>query len=143
MAMTMHCDIVSAEKEIYSGPVTMLIATGELGELGITPRHQQLLTRLKPGHIELKVQHKEMAEVFYVSGGFLEVQPHAVTVLADTVERGEDLDEEAARKALEEAERILKDQKEGKEVATAEAMLAQASAQLRIIDELRKKGLMK
>lgn len=139
MAMTMHCDIVSAESEIYSGPVTMLIAAGEMGDLGITPRHQQLLTRLKPGQIELYLQHGENA-LYYISGGFLEVQPHTVTILADTVVRADDLDEAAAKTAVEEAEKQLNDIQDKMEIAQAQAQLAEALGQLKVINELKRKA---
>ena len=93
MAMTMHVDIVSAEKEIFSGTVEMVSATAELGEVGILPRHSQMLTRLKPGQVWVKIPNGE-EQVFYISGGLLEVRPHVVTVLADTAERAADFDGE-------------------------------------------------
>ena len=137
MAMTMHCDIVSAEESIFSGTVTGVFATGEMGELGIMPRHAQLITRLKPGYVRVTRQHDE-DEFYYVSGGLLEVQPHVVTVLADTLIRGEDIQEEAARKAIEDAERALADA--SPEMDPAEALLqkAQAEAQIEAVNRLRR-----
>lgn len=137
MAMTMHCDIVSAEDTLYSGPVTMMIATGEMGELGITPRHAQLITRLKPGQIRLHLQHGD-EEFFYVSGGILEVQPHTVTVLADTAVRAHDIDESAAIAAKEEAERAMHDRDSEMSLADAQAKMAEAMAQLQALERLRK-----
>lgn len=134
---SIHCDIVSAEGEIFSGEVKMVFATGEMGELGIAPRHAPLLTRLKPGQV--RVQKDDGAEEFYyVSGGLIEVQPHVVTVLADTATRARDLDEAAAQKAKEEAERALEDRTGEIEVAEAQAQLAEAMAQLQAIERLRK-----
>jgi F-type H+-transporting ATPase subunit epsilon len=134
---TIRCDIVSAEEEIYSGPVSMVVATGEMGELGIAPRHAPLITRLKPGQVRVVLPSGE-EQLFYVSGGILEVQPQAVSVLTDTAIRGKDLDESAARKAKEEAERVLANRSEAMEVAEAQAQLAQALAQLQALERLRK-----
>ena len=106
MAMTVHCDIVSAEGEIFSGLVEMVIAHGNLGDIGIAPGHAPLITDLKPGPIRL-VKLGGEAEVFYISGGFLEVQPSMVKVLADTVQRAADIDEAAAQLALQAAEKAL------------------------------------
>ena len=106
MAMTVHCDIVSAEGEIFSGLVEMVIAHGALGDLGIALGHAPLITNLKPGPIRLIKQGGE-AEVFYISGGFLEVQPNMVKVLADTVQRAADLDEASAQEAVKAAEKAL------------------------------------
>jgi F-type H+-transporting ATPase subunit epsilon len=136
MAMTIHVDIVSAEKEIYSGLVDAVFASAVMGELGIYPRHTPLLTRLKPGEVRVLVNGKE--EQFYVSGGMLEVQPHVVTVLADTAMRADDVDEAAALEAKENAERALKDTGAKMEYAEAQAKLAEAMAQLRVIDRMRK-----
>lgn len=135
---TIHCDIVSAEASIFSGEVAMVFATGELGELGIAPRHAPLLTRLSPGQVRVKLTDGE-EEFYYVSGGLLEVQPHLVTVLADTAARAHDLDEAAAAKAKEEAERAIQERTGAMEVAEAQAQLAQAAAQLAAIERLRKK----
>ena len=137
MAMTMHVDIVSAEKSIYSGVVEMISATAEMGELGIMPRHSQLLTRLKPGQVRIKVSDSE-EQVFYVSGGLLEVQPHVVTVLADTAERAADLDEAEAIAAKQRAEQAIADRKSDIDYARAQAELAEAIAQLQAIERLRK-----
>jgi F-type H+-transporting ATPase subunit epsilon len=137
MAMTLHVDIVSTNKEIFSGPATLVTAMGELGELGILPRHSQLLTRLKPGPVRLRMQSGEEL-VFYVSGGLMEVQPHVVTILADTAERAADLDEAAVLEAKRHAEQLMADKRSEYEYARAEAELAQAIAQLRAIEKLRK-----
>ena len=108
MSKTIRCDIVSAHEEIYSGEAAMIYATGMVGELGISPRHAPLITKLKPGPVRVAQPDGEEA-FFYVGGGILEVQPHVVTVLADTAVRADDLDEAAATKAKEEAERELQD----------------------------------
>ena len=134
---TIRCDIVSAEEEIYSGPVSMVVATGEMGELGIAPKHAPLITRLKAGQVRVILPNGE-EQLIYVSGGILEVQPQVVTVLTDTAIRGKDLDEAAAKKAKEEAERILANRSEAMEVAEAQAQLAQAIAQLQALERLRK-----
>jgi F-type H+-transporting ATPase subunit epsilon len=138
MAMTMHCDIVSAEKEIFSGRVTMVIATGAMGELGILPGHAPLLTGIKPGPVRLKFDNGE-EQVFFASGGYIEVQPSTVTVLADTALRADDLDESAAAQAKEQAERTLQDQSAEFEFSMAAAQLAEASARLRTLEELKKR----
>ncbi len=138
MAMTMHCDIVSAEREIFSGRVTMVIATGTLGELGIMPGHAPLLTGIVPGPVRLKMDGGE-EEVFFASGGFLEVQPGVVTVLADTALRADDLDEAEAAAAKEQAERTLSDQAADFDFSVAAAQLAEAGARLRTLAELRKR----
>jgi F-type H+-transporting ATPase subunit epsilon len=138
MAMTLHVDIVSAEAEIFSGTVTMVFAPAEMGEVGIAPRHAPLLTRLKPG--EVRVQQADGSEQsFFISGGMLEVQPHVVTVLADTAIRAHDLDEAAAVQAKERAERMLADKHADIDYAKAQAELAQSIAQLRAIQKLRHK----
>jgi F-type H+-transporting ATPase subunit epsilon len=138
MAMTMHCDIVSAEKEIFSGRVTMVIATGALGELGVMPGHAPLLTGIKPGPVRLKFDNGD-EQVFFASGGFLEVQPSTVTVLADTALRADDLDEAAALQAKETAERSLQDQAADFDFSVATAQLAEASARLRTVEELKRR----
>jgi F-type H+-transporting ATPase subunit epsilon len=138
MAMTVHCDIVSAEGEIFSGLVEMVIAHGNLGDLGISPGHAPLLTDLKPGPIRLIKQGGE-AEVFYISGGFLEVQPNVVKVLADTVRRAADLDEASAQEALKAAEKALHEQGSDFDYSAAAARLAEAAAQLRTVQQIRKK----
>jgi F-type H+-transporting ATPase subunit epsilon len=138
MAMTMHVDIVSAEREIFSGTANMVFAPAEMGEVGIMPRHTPLLTRLKSG--EVRVQRPEGQEdYFYVSGGLLEVQPHVVTVLADTAQRATDIDEAAALAAKQRAEEALRDQEGKMDYARAQAELAEAIAQLKAIERLRKK----
>ena len=120
MAMTMHIDIVSAEAEIFSGTVEMVVAPAIMGEVGIYPRHTQMLTPLKPGEVHVTKQGGEI-ESFYVSGGVLEVQPHCVTVLSDTCVRAHDLDEAAVLEAKRAAEQALQDRKGEMELAEAEA----------------------
>ncbi|NIM71403.1 MAG: F0F1 ATP synthase subunit epsilon [Xanthomonadales bacterium] len=135
---TIRCDIVSAQEEIFSGEAAMVFATGTMGELGISPRHAPLITALKPGPV--RVQKPDGEEAFYfVSGGILEVQPHVVTVLADTAVRGADIDEAAAQRAKEEAERELADRTGELEIAEAQAKLAEAIAQLQALQRFRKK----
>jgi F-type H+-transporting ATPase subunit epsilon len=136
-AQKIHIDIVSAEQAIFSGEVDQVIATGEAGELGIMPGHTALLTKLKPGEIRLMNQGQE--DLFYVSGGILEVQPHLITVLADIVARAADLDEMAAMAAKEHAEKLLADQSAEINFVRANAELAEAMAQLRLISKLRDK----
>ena len=137
MASTIRCDIVSAEEEIFHGEAQLVVATGEEGELGIAPRHAALITRLKPGQVRVHLPNGE-EQFFYVSGGILEVQPSVVTVLADTALRAKDLDEAAARKAKEEAERMLANRTDALEVAQAQGQLAQAVAQLQALERLRR-----
>lgn len=137
MAMTIHVDIVSAEGAIHSGKAAMLYAPGEMGELGIAPRHTPLLTRLKPGDVRVENEHGEM-EHYYVSGGMLEVQPDVITVLADTAVRADSLDEAKALEAKQRAEDALAGQAAEFEYAKAQAELAEAVAQLRAIQKLRK-----
>ena len=137
MTSTIRVDIVSAEAEIFSGDATMVIATGELGELGITPRHAPLITRLKAGHVDVVLANGERQQ-FYVSGGILEVQPQVVTVLADTAARATDLDEASAQRAKKEAEDALANRTDVIEVAEAQAKLVQAMAQLQALERLRK-----
>lgn len=134
---TIRCDIVSAEQEIFHGMAEMIIATGEMGELGIAPRHAPLITRLKPGQVRV-IQPGGEEQFFYVSGGILEVQPQVVTILTDTAVRAADLDEAAAKKAKDEAERMLANRAEAMEVAEAQAKLAEAMAQLQALERLRK-----
>lgn len=135
---TMHCDIVSAEREIFSGTVTMVSVTGSIGELGILPGHAPLLTGIRPGPVQLRLENGE-EEVFFASGGFLEVQPGVVTILADTAARAEDLDEAAAVEAREAAERALSEQAADFDFSVAAAQLADAMAQQRTLEELRKR----
>lgn len=139
MAMTIHVDIVSAEQEVYSGLAEMLFAPAELGEVGIAPRHAPLITRLKPGEVRVKISDKESQE-FYVSGGLLEVQPHVVTVLADTAIRAHDIDEAQALQAKARAEEMLSDKSGKVDYALAQAQLAEAVMQLRTLERLRKRG---
>ena len=137
MTTTIRCDIVSAEEEIFRGDVTMVVATGEMGELGIAPRHAPLITRLKPGKLVLTLADGERLDIV-VSGGILEVQPQVVTILADTAIRAENIDELAVQKAKEEAERVLANRGEAMEIAEAQAKLAEAMAQLLALERLRK-----
>lgn len=137
MTHTIRVDIVSAEAEIYSGEATLVVATGELGELGIAPRHAPLITRLKPGHVDVVAAGGERQQ-FYVSGGILEVQPQVVTILAVTAVRAADLDEAAALKAKGEAEAALANRGETLDVAEAQAKLAEALAQLQALERMRK-----
>lgn len=134
---TIRCDIVSAEDEIFHGNVTLVVATGEMGELGIAPRHAPLITRLKPGYVRVTLENGDSQE-FYVSGGILEVQPQVVSVLADTAIRAKDLDEAAAKAAKEEAERALANRAPDMDLAEAQAKLAEAVAQLQALERLRK-----
>ncbi|MDK2122533.1 F0F1 ATP synthase subunit epsilon [Parachitinimonas caeni] len=141
MAMTMHVDVVSAEEQIYSGTAEFVAVPGELGELGILPRHAPLLTKIKPGALRIKVANTNDEEVLvYVSGGILEVQPHVVTVLADTAIRGQDLDEAKALDAKRKAEEALSNRSGSMDYAKAQAELAEAIAQLAAIQKLRKRG---
>ncbi len=136
MTTTIRCDIVSAEEEIFHGDVVMVVATGEMGELGIAPRHAPLITRLKPGKVVVTLPGGEKLD-FYVSGGILEVQPQVVTVLADTAGRAQDLDEQAVLAAKAEAERILANRSEAMDVAQAQQRLAEVQAQLQALERLR------
>lgn len=138
MAMTAHCDIVSAEEQIFSGLVEMVVAVGVVGDLGILPGHTPLLTQLKPGPIRLIRQGGE-EEIYYCSGGILEVQPASITVLADTVVRADNLDAAAAEEARKQAEHALENQKDEVDYANAAAQLAEAAARLRTLDAIRKK----
>lgn len=134
----MQLEIVSAEAAIFSGKVEKIIVTGSMGELGIYPGHRQLLTSLKPGQISAMLEHSK-EEIFYISGGMLEVQPEVVIVLADTALRAADLDEAAAITAKEEAEQRLGKKKSGIEYSRAMTELAEAVAQLRAIHMIRKR----
>lgn len=137
MAMTMHLDIVSAEKAIFSGTVEYVAAPAEGGEVGILPRHSEMLCLLKPGEIHIRAAEGE-EQIIYVSGGILEVQPHVVTILSDTAERAADLDEAAAQEAKRRAEEDLAERAGEFDYARAQAELAEAVAQLRAIDKLRR-----
>ncbi len=138
MAHTIHVDIVSAEGQIFSGDATMVFAPGSQGELGIAPRHAPLLTTLKAGEVRVQEEGEE-EHVFYVGGGALEVQPHLVTVLADTAARARDLDEAAAQAAKQRAEDAIRTRGVMLDIAEAQAELARAVAQLRAIERLRKR----
>jgi F-type H+-transporting ATPase subunit epsilon len=137
MASTFRCDIVSAEDEIFRGDATLLVATGELGELGIAPKHAPLITRLKPGKVVVTLPNGEQLD-FAISGGILEVQPTVVTVLTDTAIRAQDIDEAAVRAAKEEAERVLANRDDRMDVAEAQMKLAEAMAQLQALERLRR-----
>ena len=137
MTTTIRCDIVSAEQEIFHGEATLVVATGELGELGIAPRHAPLITRLKPGKVVVTTPAGEHLD-FAISGGMLEVQPDVVTVLADTAVRAQDIDEAAVRAAKDEAERVLAGRGEAMEIVEAQKRLAEVSAQLAALERLRK-----
>jgi len=138
MAMSVHCDIVSAEQAIFSGLVELLVAHGSLGDLGVGPGHAPLLTSLKPGPVRVKLQGGE-EQIYYVSGGFLEVQSSTITVLADTAVRADDVDEAAAIEAQKTAEAALTNQAGEFDYGRAASQLAEAAAQLRTIQALRKK----
>lgn len=135
--MTFHCDIVSAENEIFSGLVELLVAAGSEGDVGITYGHAPLLTGLRPGPIRVKRQNGE-EEVYYVSGGYLEVQPKAVTVLADSALRAGDMDEAAALEAKKQAEAALHNKGGEIDYSKAAIQLAEAAAQLRTLQAVRK-----
>jgi F-type H+-transporting ATPase subunit epsilon len=137
--MTIHCDIVSAEEGIFSGLVESLVATGEAGELGINYGHAPLLTALRPGPVRIVTQHGD-EEVYYVSGGFLEVQPGVVTILADTALRADDVDEAAAEEARREAEQALANQSGDFDYGRASAQLAEAAAQLATLRKMRNRA---
>lgn len=138
MAMSVHCDIVSAEEELFSGLVEMVVAHGHLGDIGIMPGHTPLLTDLKPGPVRV-IKQGGQEEIFYISGGFIEVQPNMVKVLADTATRAKDLDEAAAKEAIKAAEKALSEKGAEFDYGSAAARLAEAAAQLRTIESLRKK----
>ncbi len=135
---TVQCDIVSAEEELFSGRVEMVIAHGHMGDLGILPGHTPLISTIKPGPVRV-IKQGGGEEVYYISGGFIEVQPYTVKVLADTAIRAADLDEAAALEAKKAAEQALVNQSADFDYAAAAVRLAEAAAQLRTIHELRKK----
>lgn len=138
MAMTMHVDIVSAEESIFSGTAEFVVARASEGEVGILPRHVPMLVQLQPGEVQVRAQGGE-EQFYYVSGGLMEVQPHVITVLADTAVRAKDLDEAAASEAKRRAEEALHDRSAEMDYARAQAELAEAVAQLRAIEKLRKR----
>lgn len=137
MAITVHCDIVSAEEKVFSGLVETLVCTGEAGELGIMPGHAPLLTRLSPGPVQL-IKQDGADEFIYVDGGYLEVQPNLITVLADTAIRASDIDEEAAEKAKIAAQQEFAELSADKEFAEVASQLARSIAKLRTLKEARK-----
>ncbi len=137
MASTIRCDIVSAEAEIFHGEAELIVATGELGELGIAPKHAPLITRLKPGKVVVTLPGGEKLD-FAISGGILEVQPQVVTVLADTAVRAQDIDEAAVLAAKAEAERVLAQKDPKMSAQEAEAQLAMSLVQLQALERLRK-----
>ncbi len=138
MASTVFCSIVSAEEEIFSGQVEMVVATGTIGELGIMPGHTPLLTGVKPGPVRLVLEGGE-EEIYFASGGYLEVQPTSITILADTALRADDLDEAAAQEAQKKAETELADQKADLDFARVAADLQEQAAMLRTIQKIRDK----
>lgn len=137
MAGSIHLDIVSAERELFSGACAMVMAPAAEGEVGITPQHTPLLTRLKPGEVRAVMDNGE-EQTFYINGGILEVQPHVITVLSDIGLRADDIDEAAAIAAKEEAERTLADRSANIDYAKAQAELAEAVAQIAAVQRLRK-----
>jgi F-type H+-transporting ATPase subunit epsilon len=137
MANTIHVDIVSAEGQIFSGEATRVFAPGTLGELGIYPRHAPLLTTLAPGEVRVETEGQEQS--FFVGGGAMEIQPHLVTVLADTAVRAKDLDEAAALAAKQRAEDAVRNRSDKLDIAEAQSELVRALAQLRAIARLRNK----
>jgi F-type H+-transporting ATPase subunit epsilon len=139
MAHTIHVDVVSAEEQIYSGEAEFVALPGEVGELGIYPRHTPLITRIKPGTVRIKPEGGGPEELIFVAGGILEVQPKVVTVLADTAIRGQDLDEAKALEAQKRAQEAMHDRSGKMEYAKAAAELAEAAAQIAAIRKLRQK----
>ena len=137
MANTIHVDVVSAEEQIYSGEAEFVILPGVMGELGIYPRHTPLFTQIKPGSVRIKPANSATEELVFVQGGFLEVQPDVVTVLADTAIRAKDLDEKAALEAKRAAEEAMQNKTTKEEIAVAEAELSSALAQLEAIRKMR------
>lgn len=138
MAMTVHVDVVSAEELIFSGLAEVVVVPGQMGELGIYPRHAPLLTRIKAGSVRIKRPDVAEEELIYVSGGMLEVQPSVVTILSDTAIRGKDLDEARALEAKQMAEEAMKNRTSDLDYAQAQAELIEAVAQLRAIQQIRK-----
>ena len=138
MSAIVKCDIVSADESLFSGSVSMIIATGSLGEMGITPGHAPLLSDLNPGPVRLLKDGGE-EEIYYLSGGYIEVQPTSVSILADKAVRAGDIDEAAANEALKLAEQTITNQSGEIDYSKAAAQLAEATAQLRTVDKLRKK----
>ena len=139
MAHTIHVDVVSAEESIYSGEAEFVVLPGVAGELGIYPKHTPLLTQIKPGAVRIKVPNEAEETLVFVQGGFLEVQPNVVTVLADTAIRAHDLDEAKALEAKARAEDAVRSKLSAAEIAKAQAELASAAAQLQAIQRLRRR----
>jgi len=137
MANTIHVDVVSAEEQIYSGEAEFVVLPGIEGELGVYPRHTPLLTQIRPGALRVKLPGQDQEELVFIQGGFLEVQPHCVTVLADTAIRAKDLDEVKALEAKKAAEEAMQNQTSKEGIAAAEAELASAMAQLEAIRKMR------
>ncbi len=137
MTPTIHVDVVSAEEQIFSGEAEFVVLPGVMGELGIYPRHTPLLTQIKPGAVRIRLPGQTVDELVFVQGGFLEVQPHVVTVLADTAIRAKDLDEVAAMEAKKAAEEAMQNKTSREEIAQAEGELAIALAQLEAIRKMR------
>ncbi len=140
MVMTVHVDVVSAEASIFSGLAEMVVVPGEMGELGIYPRHTALMTRIKPGSVRIKRPDQAQEELIYVSGGMLEIQPGVVTILADTAIRAGDLDEARALQAKQDAEEAMKNRGSDIDYALAKAELAEEVAKIATIEELRKRS---
>ena len=138
MANTVQCDIVSAQENIFSGNVEMLTATASNGELGVMAGHAPMLTGLAPGPVNIRMEDGK-EEVYFVSGGYLEVQPHHISILADTAQRAHDMDEAAAKKARDEAEREMANRSSDVDYSRAAAQLAEAAAQLRTLEKFRRK----
>jgi len=136
MATTVHCSIVSAEQEVFSGLIEMIVATGSLGELGIKPGHAPLLSGIKPGPVRLILEGGE-EEVFFASGGYIEVQPTTVTILADTAIRAGNIDEAAAAEAERKAQAELNDNRADVDFARVSADLQEQAAMLRTVRKLR------
>jgi len=139
MAKTMQCNVVSAEESIFEGSVSMLIAAGTEGDLGITPGHAPLITGLQPGPVRVVMENGE-EDVFYVSGGYLEVVPSAVTVLADTALRAHDLDEAAALEAQERVRKEMAEQSAEFDYGRAQMELAEAAGRLRVLQQLKRRA---
>src|SRR5687767_6103475 len=139
MAHTIHVDVVSAEEEIFAGEAEFVVLPGEAGELGIYPMHTPLITRIRPGAVRIKVPNQSEDEFVFVAGGILEVQPHSVTVLADTAIRGTDLDEAKAMEAKKAAEEAMANSDSKLDLAKAQAELAVLAAQIAAARKLRQK----
>ena len=139
MANTIHIDVVSAEESVYSGEAEFVVLPGEMGELGIYPRHTPLITRIKPGAVRIRPAGGGEEELIFVAGGILEVQPKLITVLADTAIRGHDLDEAKANEALQRAEEARRSARDKQEIAAVEGEVASLAAQLAAIRKLRQR----